>query len=133
MAAASYPPGLIDTDILVDGERGAADAVAFLTSQFASGGFRLSVISAMELTIGCRDKNELQLLRQVLSHAEVVQITPAVSQQALAWVEAFFLSHGLLIPDALIGATTVTNNLPLYTMNIRHFQMLPGLTTLRPY
>jgi hypothetical protein len=46
---------------------------------------------------------------------------------------ASFLSHGLLIPDALIAATALEFNLTLCTKNIRHFQMIPDLELFRPY
>ncbi len=48
-------------------------------------------------------------------------------------MESYFLSHGLLIPDALIAATALDQALPLYTKNVRHFQMIPLLSVTRPY
>jgi predicted nucleic acid-binding protein len=48
-------------------------------------------------------------------------------------MQTFTLSHGLEIPDALIAATALELSLPLYTLNDRHFRMIPGLTVLRPY
>ncbi len=56
MAAASDAAGLIDTDILIDGARRLPSAVAFLTMRQAEAPLRISVISAMELVSGCRDK-----------------------------------------------------------------------------
>jgi hypothetical protein len=43
------------------------------------------------------------------------------------------LSHGLLLPDALIAATAIEYDVTLYTKNVRHFQMIPGLAVVRPY
>jgi predicted nucleic acid-binding protein len=48
-------------------------------------------------------------------------------------MEAFSLSHGLQIPDALIAATALEHGLPLNTKNVRHFQMTPGLIIHRQY
>lgn len=48
-------------------------------------------------------------------------------------MDSYFLSHGLLIPDALIAATAVEEGLTLFTRNLRHFQMIPGLTAIAPY
>jgi len=45
----------------------------------------------------------------------------------------FHKSHGLVIPDALIAATAVTNNLELVSNNVRHFAMIPELRLHRPY
>jgi predicted nucleic acid-binding protein len=43
------------------------------------------------------------------------------------------LSHGLLLPDALIAATAIEYDVTLYTKNVCHFQMIPALTVVRPY
>ena len=48
-------------------------------------------------------------------------------------VESFYLSHGLLIPDAVIAATALEHGGTLYTKNVRHFRMIEGLNVVRPY
>ena len=55
MASASLAVGLIDTDILIDAERGHPDAIAFVTAQQAASGVRVSAMSAMELIVGSRN------------------------------------------------------------------------------
>jgi len=42
------------------------------------------------------------------------------------------LSHKLSVPDALIAATALSNNTPLYTLNIKDFQFIPGLQLHKP-
>lgn len=133
MASTVHASGLTDTDILVDAQHAIADAVAFVTNQKAANGLRISVISAMELAIGCRSANELGLVRQFLQHVLVLPITLTISTTGYQLVDGYYLSHGLLIPDALIAATALDNNLPLYTRNVRHFQMIPGLQVIAPY
>jgi predicted nucleic acid-binding protein len=124
---------LTDTDILFDAERGLQDAVTFLGAQQATTGVRISIISAMELIAGCRDATELANVRQFLVAVAVIPVTATASQRAQQLMESFFLSHGLLIPDALIAATALEQGLTLYTKNVRHFQMIPGLVVIRPY
>lgn len=133
MASAGFPDGLIDTDILIDAERGHSDALAFLSAQQARGGPRLSIISAMELLVGSRNAEELRTTRTFLHHVMVLPIDAAISSRAMSLVESFTLSHSLLIPDALIAATALEHVLPLFSKNSKHFQMIPGLTVIRPY
>lgn len=121
MATAALPLGLIDTDVLIDAERGLADAVAFLADQPSAGGIQISSVSAMELIVGCRNQQELTKVLVSLSNATICEISAAISRNARSWMRQFFLSHGLLIPDALIAATASDRHLPLYTKNVKHF------------
>jgi predicted nucleic acid-binding protein len=129
---ATHSPGLIDTDILIDASRGVADSVNFLTTQHAQG-IQVSIITAMELTAGCRNASELSQIQQFVSGITVSPITEAISQTAHELMERFTLSHGLQIPDALIASTAMEHELTLYSKNIRHFRMIPDLSVVRPY
>lgn len=133
MAAPHDAAGLTDTDIIIDGARGYAPAIQFLSGLYRSDGVHISIISAMELIGGCRDAAALSRTDQLLRRVNILPVTDAVSQTAYHLMHAFFLSHGLLIPDALIAATALVHGMPLHTKNVRHFQMIPGLTLIRPY
>ena len=133
MAAATGAVGLTDTDILIDAARGVAGAVAFMIAQQASTGVCISIISAMELVAGCRNKAELAQTQQFLQPITVLPVSATASQTAYQLMESFFLSHGLLIPDALIAATALEHGLALHTKNTRHFGMIPALTVTQPY
>ena len=87
----------------------------------------------MEMVAGARDSSDLASILQFLNQTTVLPLTSSSSQQAYQLMESYYLSHGLLIPDALIAATALENNLPLYTKNMRHFRMIGGLTVVRPY
>ena len=132
MVHAGLPGGLVDTDILIDAARGSQAAHAFLSSLRPSG-ILVSVISAMELIQGCRDKHELSGVRSFLSNLQIIHLDNVASTMAQQWMESYRLSHGLLIPDALIAATAVGSGLPLFTKNLRHFQMITQLVSQRPY
>ena len=45
----------------------------------------------------------------------------------------FGLSASFVSPDALIAATALDRGATLYTRNLRHFQMIPGLAVIPPY
>lgn len=124
---------MIDTDILIDALRGLTASVNFLAHQHAAGGISISIISAMELIAGCRNGAELRQIQSFAGNLVVLPITSSSSQTARQLMESYFLSHGLLIPDALIAATALDQALPLYTKNVRHFQMIPLLSVTRPY
>lgn len=133
MASAAVGTGLIDTNILVDALRARPPAMAFVVQQRSAGAAQVSIISAMELVAGCRNATELAQLQQWLLNLNVLPVSAVTSQHALQLMEAYSLSHGLDIPDALIAATALEQGLNLHTLNVRHFQMIPGLTVVKPY
>ena len=133
MARAADTGGVVDTDILVDAQRGRADAKDFLTIQRFTSGLVISVISAMELIVGCRNAVALERVQQFLRHTRILPMSEVASYIAYHLMQSFFLSHGLLLADALIAATSLEYGGTLYTKNVRHFRMISGLRVIRPY
>jgi hypothetical protein len=87
----------------------------------------------MELLVGCRNARAVARVQQFLRYARVMPINTVASYIAYHLMQSFSLSHGLLIPDALIAATALEYDGTLYTKNVRHFRMIPGLNVVRPY
>jgi len=117
---------LVDTDVVIWYLRG-HDAAARLLDSFPD--LRLSAITWMELVQGCRNRLELQRLKQDLSRrrALILPVSEAISTRAVALVETHFLRDGLLLADALIGATALEHGLRLSSANGKHFKSIPGL------
>jgi len=42
-------------------------------------------------------------------------------------IDQFNLSHGLLIPDAIIAASAVVHQIELFTYNVKDFQFIPDI------
>ena len=60
-------------------------------------------------------------------------MTEVIAARAVTLLHQYRLRYSLSITDALIAATALAYNETLYTKNVRHFQMIPGLTVVRPY
>jgi predicted nucleic acid-binding protein len=129
----SLRAALIDTDILVDASRGIGEAGQLLDVHLRGDGITISAVSAMELVAGCRDAAQLKEVKEFLSVVRIVPISEAVSERAQSLMEAYSLSHGLLLPDALIAATALQADLALCTRNVRHFSMIADLHVVTPY
>ena len=121
---------ILDTDILIDAGRGVVEAIRCLDRIEQESGLAVSVITAMELNVGCRNKTELRQLESFLKRFQVLPLSEAISLRALALLHTYRLSHGLLIPDALIAATALELNLPLATKNQRDYAFIEGLDLL---
>jgi predicted nucleic acid-binding protein len=57
---------IVDTDILIDLARGVIEAVNCLQNLKASSVLAISVVTQMELMVGCANKAELQTLENFL-------------------------------------------------------------------
>ncbi len=87
----------------------------------------VSAITLMELYQGMGNKAELARMKKAMRYYDVVQIDNDISEMAIELIEKFNLSHGLLIPDAIIGATAIIYEIPLYTYNIKDFKFMPNI------
>lgn len=124
------PLTIIDTDILIGEGRGISDAADFLNRLESTSPLAISVVTQMELTVGCRNKTEQSELAKFLRRFQVLNITSEVSDSAIELLQQYNLSHGLLIADALIAATALTLAEPFATKNQRDFRFIAGLNLI---
>ncbi len=123
---------IVDTDILIDVARGDRQAILYLKNIQSESQAAITIITHMELVVGCRNQNEMRELDQFLQQFQIVPIHKIIAERALTLLQQFFLSHNLLIADALIAATAIEMDEPLASKNQRDFRYLPDLQLL-PY
>ncbi len=123
---------LIDTDILIDVGRNVKNAVAFLQQQQSQAGLAISTVTQMELIVGCQNKPELRALEQFLQRFQIIKLNEQISDMAVEILRRYRLSHGLLIADALIAATSLSLHQPMATKNRRDYQFINDLQLI-PY
>lgn len=87
----------------------------------------------MELYQGCRSKAEQEKLEKTLTTCSVAWPSPQACEEALSTYSQRHFSHALGVLDALIGATTVSLDLPIYSFNQRHYAAFPNLKVIQPY
>lgn len=121
---------LVDTDVLIDVGRSVAEAIACLQQIEQQASPALSVVTQMELIIGCRDKAELRTVERFLQRFQPIQLNETISDIAVDLLRRYRLSHGLLIADALIAATAMSLDTPLVTKNQRDYKFIAGLRLL---
>ena len=124
---------MVDTDILVDALRRFSVGLDYVEEASQQGTLRISIISKMELIMGCRNRRELHRLERFLRRCTVLGMTEAIAARTVTLLRQYRLSHGLSITDALIAASALAYHETLYTKNVRHFQMITSLTVARPY
>lgn len=123
---------IVDTDILIDAARQISEAVDSLAQIERESVLAVSVITQMELLVGCRNKAELRHTERFLQRFQVLKLNELICDTALEFLRRYRLSHGLMIADALIAATATTLNQPFISKNQSDYRFIGGLQLL-PY
>jgi len=123
---------IFDTDVLIDAARGVPAALDALEAAGREYQLGISSVTEMELLVGCRNKADLRALDRFLVRFSVIPLDEEITQTATRLLREFRLSHGLLIPDALIAATALAGDVALVSKNQRDYRFIPSLDLL-PY
>ena len=121
---------LIDTDILIDTALQISEAVRCLDELEGSLELAISVVTQMELIVGCRNKTELRKMEQFLERFQVVPLNEHITATAVLLLQKYYLSHGLLIPDAMIAATAIELGVEFVSKNQRDYRFIENLNLL---
>jgi predicted nucleic acid-binding protein len=122
---------IIDTDVLIDVQRGHPPAVAWfagLKEMPAIPGFVV-----MELVQDARNQAEVEKALRLVAPFVVIWPTVADCQRALSDFINHRLANGLGLIDSLIAATAQGLTASLLTFNDKHYRPLSNVTTKRPY
>jgi hypothetical protein len=121
----------VDTDVLIDVQRGYAPAQAWfggLTELPAVPG-----LVVMELIQDARNAGEVRKALKLVAPMRIVWPTETDCSRALSDFAAYHLSDGLGLLDALIGACAIGQGAKLLTFNIKHYRPMQGLQIAQPY
>lgn len=122
---------LVDTDVLIDVQRGHPPALAWFVSLTNLPAIPGLVV--MELIQDAQNAREVRQALRLAAPLRVVWPTEADCGRALSDFADYHLSHGLGLLDALIAACAVGLSATLFTFNDKHYGMVPGLVTAHPY
>lgn len=75
---------LVDTDILIDVSRQVAEAMACVEWMETHLAMAISVITQMELLVGCRNKTKLRKTESFLKRFDIVKLNEQISDTATA-------------------------------------------------
>lgn len=117
---------LCDTNIFIYAFNGDTKTISALQS-IGYDNILLSSITVMELYQGMGNKKELQEMKRKIKYYDVIEVDVEISKLATQLIDQFNLSHGLLIPDAIIAASAVVHQIELFTYNVKDFQFIPDI------
>jgi len=91
----------------------------------------INSIIEMELIQGARDKKELRIIENKLHGFRLLNMQQDIFDLATELVRNYRLSHNLALPDAIIGATAIFYQMPLFTYKRKDFKFLPEIQLLK--
>ncbi len=122
---------LLDSDILIDIQRGYQPAVDWFTQlqELPS----VPGLVVMEMIQDAENKLQVQRALKLTRPLPIVWPSAADCDRALSDFEAFHLSDNLGLLDSLIGACAVGRSATLCTYNVKHYRVIKSLETEQPY
>ena len=119
---------LLDTNILIEILKGNPQTKKEIANLQAP--FSISSITAMELMVGARNKQEIKKLQQFIQLFDLINLNETISAKALQLIIDYAKSHTLDIPDAFIAASVIEHHASLFTYNRKDFKFIPHLTLI---
>ncbi len=123
---------ILDTSVVIDLLRGLEPAALW----FSSLGKKRPAITPivwMESVQGATDSTKRSQAIRFLRQFVVEHPTSDDNRWAMRQLGRFYLSHGIHLQDVMIASVAVRLDVPLYTLNLKHYEPLPGLRAIRPY
>lgn len=133
---------ILDSSVLIAAERRGRNIRQMLTSIATTAGdieIALSVVTLTELAHGAaradtaeRKAKRRQFIEELLTALPIHPVTASVALR-VGQIDGENQSQGVRLPlaDLLIGVTALELGYSVATDNLRHFQMIPGLSVMQ--
>lgn len=112
---------VLDTNILIDFLKGKLEAIDFVKELDA---LRTSVVVVAELYSGVINEREVDEMNEFLNHIEQIEVSSKIAIHAGYLRRKYIKSHGIGVPDAIIAATANDLNVPVASLDKKHFSVL---------
>lgn len=110
----------LDTCLLIDYSK---DKISIDLSK----DYCISSIVKLEFKAGALNKRELKKINRILSRIKLLDTDQAILNLSDFLIEKYALSHSMGIYDAIIAATCLVYDLPLWTYNKKDFRFIDEL------
>lgn len=119
----------VDTSVIIDYLRKRNKRKSVLFQIVDDYSLYLPAVVEFELFAGASDAEKLESIRYLLQFFVPIPLTPAIAQYAGGLYQRLKRANQLIeIRDLLIASTAIVEDLPLITLNTKHFQRIGELT-----
>lgn len=91
----------------------------------------VETIVYLELLQAAKNNVEAERIERYLTRFELIYFDKKISQKAIELMRTYSKNFGLKLPDSIIAATCLENNLILITLNPKDFRFIEGLKIYR--
>lgn len=118
---------IFDTDVLIFAQKSDVKAAELINETEER---KISIITYIELLQGAFNNSHQQIIRKFLKsyNFKILNVSETIGYRASIYIEAYSLSHSMVLADSLIAATAIENNDILCTANIKHFKFIPDIS-----
>jgi predicted nucleic acid-binding protein len=118
---------LIDTSILIDYYRKKNIENTSFYKLAGKYDFCISIITEFEFLIGFSDE-KLAFAKELINGIEIIEINKEISEEARKiYISLKKINKLIPIADLFIAATTIYCNIPIVTLNKKHFEFVEGI------
>ncbi len=119
---------LIDTSIIIDYLRKKNKRNSQFYKIVGSYNLFVSAVTLFELFAGAKDEQKSNDINYILEYVEILPFTGATAKEAgEIYLKLRNQNKVIETKDLFIGATALFHDLPLTTLNVKHFERIEGL------
>lgn len=119
---------LADTSILIDYLRCVNKPNSMFIRLYQNHALHISVISIFELLNGATNEAKLIDVNRLCGNLVILDFNQACAEKASEIYRGLRIRNQMIeFRDILIGATALLYNMPIATLNIKHFDRLSGI------
>lgn len=119
---------VIDTGVFIEHLRAKEKLATTLYQLSDSGDLFISAVSMYELYMGATTKDKAYDIKMLTEDLSVLPFTDTVAiKAAQIYHELKFKNQMIEFRDIFIAATCIVNELPIVTLNKKHFERIKGL------
>ena len=119
---------LVDTSVLIDHLRGDERTQAIIDTELDAGETLFATVLSKIEILGWMRPGEDQITRRLFDGLRWMVVTDAIAEDAALYARTYGRSHRSIDPvDYVIAATRDDLDVPLWTLNVKHFPMFQSL------
>jgi tRNA(fMet)-specific endonuclease VapC len=122
---------VVDADVMIEVLRKNPAVASYLRNDIGPFNIVLSAVTIAEIQQGATNKESLQQINRLLKQYIILPVDYHISNIFSNLVQKYVLSHDTDIGDTFVAATALHYQLPLLTMNYKHYKHVPTLQLVR--